>query len=1088
MERSAKRISSIFSLGSTSSDKSSNLSAPTLSPNPSHSSRGSNPPRKPLPASHQARRLSNSASAQELRVRQDPQWTPTFGPALSPPLTGEDDLPSLNGTYKPLPRPMDSPTHPSSRAGSRPGSRPPSPSKAFLRPLTPVSDAGRPASRGSSRPDSHAGSRPSSPFKDFHRPFTPSSDTSRPASRGNIGPGSGPDSPSKRTGAATPTNDLKINKRKSWIPGKARVEVHSEEVQLPNAWIAAPSSLEKARYDLSPLMNFQRIPELWHESGDVLVYLHAREAYRGPSFRLDSSVITASRKLTSMAYGNISRTQPTSTILENQIQSLSLQIPEHPSKPGSPVNGGSQGSRTMSDSFDDVPPQDVNLYLPLPLQADLNSAHSSLSQDDIEQLIAVRNVFAFLTNQSLVATSKTSSIFGIFLKIADFLQRYEFSNLDGSTLGEEAATNFRGYSDLFGLADVRASREKTLEAIILGERMRSLELYNEGFVHGVGKYDEIVKLKSPKYYMITDATAKRLERATLDLGLRLRTVRTRLESFDFPSAFSGVANSTTSSESKAIRFKAWKASFLTMRRHVMTFYKERYGAWPPSAKSKKNEFEESGLNRILLQELYRDFSDLYDLLVNRTAFTTRSTDQVSSNDCNEEEVTAKAMRKVLDEYDRSSPPVQPPVPFDIPLLPSLDGTRRDFERLDPKKQKKENAKRLENDEINQTLMQSYNRDGINSTAFIQAFMNFERQSARGKSMEEIQDLRNGQWLFMYAVIQSLPLVVVDAPGLQWTKGVEYFLCEVPKGAAPWIQESQSRGWYTISGGTGVVSLPADIIDHGVDGIYRRSHCWQVAEKWSGQNDSAFVPSHEWRHTLKIEFANQEQPAEFCTFGARSTAVTGRSCAEWSEADLMMGNAESRQMIDQFVRICKYSLPLLSVESQHRLRAMVNQIGGSKRKTCRTKIQQLQQGDLRMSAELAQYLASWVNPDEFFKGMSTQFGTTMLQTMYVALRDVSHRGDERLRARMHAVVLFDLRLQSAGYDVKLSPDLDDDPRQLTSRFFSSIVHPLLSSEDDDVEKSIGIFLKFGQRMKALAMRNGGLGALAVIPPSLMSLCQ
>ncbi|KAI4288636.1 MAG: hypothetical protein L6R35_002104 [Caloplaca aegaea] len=844
MEKSAKRISSLFSLGSTSSDKSSNFSTTTLSPNPSHSSRGSSPPRKPLPASANPRPLSTSAAVHELRLGHDHQSTPTFGPTLSPPLTGDDDLPSINGTYKPMPGRMDSPTHTNSRAGSRPGSRPPSPAKAFLRPVTPVSDAGRPESRASSRPDSRASNPPSSPHKGFHRPFTPSSDNGRPMSRGNTGLGSRPNSPSKHTRAVTPTNELKVHKRRSWIPGKARAEVQPGEVQLPNAWIAAPSDLEKPRYDLSPLLNFQRIPELWQESGDVFVYLHAREAHRGPSFRLDSSVITASRKLSSMAYGNVLRTNQTPTILENQMRSLSLQIPEHTSKPGSPVNGGSQGSRAMSDSFDDDPAQDVNLYLPLPLQADLTSAHSSLSIEDIEQLIAVRNVFAFLTNQSLVATSKTPNIFGIFLKIADFLQRYEFSNLDGSTLGEDAATNFRGYSDRFRLADVRTSREKTIEAIILGERMRSLELYNEGFVHGVGKYDEIVKLKSPKYYMITDATAKRLERATLDLGLRLRTVRTRLESFDFPSAFSGVANSTTSAESKTIRFKAWKASFLTMRRHVMTFYKERYGAWPPSAKSKKNEFEESGLNRILLQELYCDFSDLYDLLVNRTALTTRSTDQVSSDEFDEEEVTAKAMRRILDEYDRSSPPVQPPVPFDVPLLPSLEGTRRDFERLDPKKQKKENAKRLENDEINQALMQSYNRDGINSTAFIQAFMTFERQSARGKSMEEIQDLRNGQWLFMYAVIQSLPLVVVDAPGLQWTTGVEYFLCEVPKGAAPWIQESQSRGWYTISGGTGVVSLPADIIDHGVDGIYRRSHCWQVAEKWSGQNDLAFVPSHE----------------------------------------------------------------------------------------------------------------------------------------------------------------------------------------------------------------------------------------------------
>lgn len=62
-------------------------------------------------------------------------------------------------------------------------------------------------------------------------------------------------------------------------------------------------------------------------------------------------------------------------------------------------------------------------------------------------------------------------------------------------------------------------------------------------------------------------------------------------------------------------------------------------------------------------------------------------------------------------------------------------------------------------------------------------------------------------------------------------------------------------------------------------------------------------------------------------------------------------------------------------------------------------------------------------------------------------------------RIYAVALFDLRLQSAGYDVKLSPDLDDDPRQLTSRFFSSILDPLLSSEDGDVDRSIGIFSKF-----------------------------
>ena len=305
--------------------------------------------------------------------------------------------------------------------------------------------------------------------------------------------------------------------------------------------------------------------------------------------------------------------------------------------------------------------------------------------------------------------------------------------------------------------------------------------------------------------------------------------------------FSGVANSTSSSESKTVRFKAWKGSFLAMRRHVMALYKDKYGAWPPSAKSKKNEFEESGLNRLLLQELYRDFSDLYDALVNRNAITTRSAD-VAPADTDDEGVTAPALRRVMDEFDRSSPPVQPAVPFDTPLLPSLSGTRRGFDSLDIRKQRKENMKKLDNDEINLALMQSYNRDIINSTPFLQAFMTFERASARGKSTEEMQDLRNGQWLFMYAVIQSLPLVVVDAPGVQWTKGVEYPLCAVPKGNPPWTPEAHTRGWYTVAGSTGVVSLPSDIIDHGVDGIYRRSHCWLAAQKWTGSNELVSVPN------------------------------------------------------------------------------------------------------------------------------------------------------------------------------------------------------------------------------------------------------
>ena len=513
--------------------------------------------------------------------------------------------------------------------------------------------------------------------------------------------------------------------------------------------------------------------------------------------------------------------------------------------PGSSTDGSSKGSRSVSDYFEELPiRRDIHLCLPLPLQADLTDAKSAPTTEDIEPLVTMRNVIAFLTGQPLVATTKQSSMFIIFLKIADVMQRYEFTNLDGSTLGEEAAGKFARIVQDYGLADVRSSREKTIEALILGERMKSWDLYNEGFVHAVGKYDDINGLRSPKFHLITDLTRKRLERANIDLYTRMRNLEIRLEDFDFPSIFAGIANSSTSSESKIVRFKEWKSAYMSMRRHIMSLYKHQYGAWPPKAKSKKNNFEESGLNRLLLKELCNNFSDLYDILVDRTSLTTR-TAEIPPHDPNDpQEPAPRALRRILDEYDRSTPPVQPPVPFDTPRLPSLFDTRRGFDTLDPKKQKKESMKRLRDDEINKALMQSYNRESMKATPFLEAFMAYERRTAHGKSIEEIADLRYGQWIFMYAVIQTLPLLVVDAPGVRWTQGVEYFLCEVPKGSPPWVQESasQKQSVYRIAGGSAMVTLPADVVEHSVDGIYRRSHCWQVADKWAGFKDVPEVPS------------------------------------------------------------------------------------------------------------------------------------------------------------------------------------------------------------------------------------------------------
>ena len=499
---------------------------------------------------------------------------------------------------------------------------------------------------------------------------------------------------------------------------------------------------------------------------------------------------------------------------------------------------GSSASARLAYDFQDESTEERHLCMPLELESDLSIPRSRLTSDDMELLILYRNFFAFLSGGALVATPRQSTLYSIFVGIGSILARFEFSNLDGSTLGEVVSGSFTRYCDELRLADVRASREKTIEAIVLGEKMKAWPLYNEGFVHGGGKLSHIKSLNSPKYAQISPITRNRLERAALDLDGRILTIQTKLDDFEFPSMFAGIANSQMAVEARTIRFKSWKAAFFNLRKHVIAHYRQRYGAWPPKAKSKKNNFEESGLNRLLLREVYQDFTDLYDMLADRTQLTNRTIDMAAPednydfNDTNDS--ITHAIRRVESEYDRSTPPVQPPIPFDLPLFPSLSTSFHRGHVADPSNDAKERSRRLRDNEVNELLLGSYNRESMKATPFLEDFLRLERRSGQGCTIGEIVDTRCGQWLFMYAVLQSLPMVVVDARDVQFSQGVEYFLCVPPRGGRPWMKEdtSQSRSWYNVASGGGIVSLPADTIDHSVEGIYRRSHCWTVAAQWA----------------------------------------------------------------------------------------------------------------------------------------------------------------------------------------------------------------------------------------------------------------
>jgi hypothetical protein len=492
-------------------------------------------------------------------------------------------------------------------------------------------------------------------------------------------------------------------------------------------------------------------------------------------------------------------------------------------------DGSNESVRSLAES-----PREYHLYFP----TKVSSNGPQFSHRDVRRLIDVRNLFAFLEGQPLVRTRATPTIFHILISIASLLREFEFTNVDGSTYGEAAHTAFGYCLAIEKLGDVSQSREKTIEGVILGERMRSTDLYNEAFAHAVGKYEAVKAVKPELFSQISSNTRNRLERAFLDLTQRQRAANHCLTEFEFPSLFAGIAASTSSDESKYVRFKAWKSHFMSLRKVVLSYYKDIHGQWPPKASSKKNNFVEGGLNRLVLKGLYIDLCGLYDLLVDRESFTTRGFDASDDKDVPTVDPTAAALRRLLGEFDRSSPPVTPPIPFDIPLVPTMTTLNPSYPGMGPREQNMLATKKLKDHENQLVVAKSHNMYSVHSTTFLEMYKAFEAKESRGKSCAQLADMRYGHWIFLYAVLQSLPMLVVDAPGLHYTEGVEYFLCEPSMGNPPWMEDAAvKREWYGIASSGHAVVLPSDLLIHGVEGIYRRSHCWTMAAKWINEGEA-----------------------------------------------------------------------------------------------------------------------------------------------------------------------------------------------------------------------------------------------------------
>ena len=562
------------------------------------------------------------------------------------------------------------------------------------------------------------------------------------------------------------------------------------------------------------------MPELWNESGDVYVHLFPKSSGFGPSFKVASTTIN-----TSILFNEL---------LETDQYSQQVGQARSDSFGGRHNLMAEDAERFARQSPPETPrpysPEEAHLYVPIPTPQSGGEAH------DVDRLVGIRNLFAFLVGQPLVATQKCPEPNAVFIQLAGILAEFGFSSMDGASFGDAVDAAFGSYVEQFGLADLRFSRKKTIEALILAEKMRSHDLYNNAFPHAVGRYQDLMDLKSPLLQHVSVNTRQKLERAHFELSQRQQSVNQRLETFDFPSLFAGIAASTTMTEIRNVRFKLWRVSFNRMKSFVFNYYKHAFGNWPPRASSKKNPFSESGLNRLVLKVLYSDMCALYDLLVDRSEVSPRMQGEDAPLSF-ETEPQFSAIRRICSEFDRSSPPVLPSVPFDTPLLPTMSSILETYSDLPPKEQVKFDRK-IKEHELKLILNKAYNYDVSSlKLQFLDAFKDFELREVKGKLAQDMVDQRIGYWLFLYVTIQSLPMLVVDAPGIKHTDAVEYFLCQPPRGSPPWIESGSMvrKMWYEVAGGSGIVEMSEDAVLFSVEATYHRSHCWLAAKEWEGIN-------------------------------------------------------------------------------------------------------------------------------------------------------------------------------------------------------------------------------------------------------------
>lgn len=333
-------------------------------------------------------------------------------------------------------------------------------------------------------------------------------------------------------------------------------------------------------------------------------------------------------------------------------------------------------------------------------------------------------------------------------------------------------------------------------------------------MHCVGMHNRLDTV--PELRFVTPITKALIERASLEVEVRIQSVVDRLVDFKFDDMWPAMLPQPPPE----------RASFERLRQFLKGYYESCYGSWPPPAPGEA----ENWLSRDIVKDLQSDFGALYDYLVDREVVWDFSDKRhsgkwkIASTDPKKKiqvDTIDLPMNDILVAYDNCHR--YPHIPHPYPRVP--DSMPVVSKESLYKASKKSGNQASNEDKITERRIALAYTEATNiyvlgpdfvSNKLADAFVRFEK-SDKPSEVDPFA-ARRGRWVLIYGILQALASVSVDSPGLRYKEDVLYHLNARLRGTPPWKGAHQEAE----------------------DASHKGSYCWQAPKNW-GERTEPDVP-------------------------------------------------------------------------------------------------------------------------------------------------------------------------------------------------------------------------------------------------------